>query len=264
MLEILALSNSPIPTMKRVLNMMTSKYYDGDLLYRFSKKIRDSKFGNESLSIIKFMDLGAGIRANGGLFMVDFCEASTKINAVYVQHRIESDLVKCYGKHLFYLDSTHNTTRYVLKAVPPQSIDCFGFTCPLGLCLIPSESHDYARSVVFNLGLNNPGCTVVTDRAPAWSVPLDEIEARHIYDTFHFNRDIQTHKSDQHDKFMLDMRMAVFNVFSTEEDLLNHVETIEQYATGNGRTLLLFFKKHISQTILYSFQEQYSTYTSFN
>ncbi len=167
-LEVLALSHAPIPSMKRVLNLITGRLYDGDLLYRFCRNVRGNILGNESQSIQKFLDLGATMKGNGGRFMVDYCEMSTKITGAYIQHKIESELAQTYGKRLYYLDGTHNTTRYVLKAVPPQSIDCFGYTCPLGLSLVSSESHEYVRDVITNLGLSSyKNATVITDRAPA-------------------------------------------------------------------------------------------------
>jgi hypothetical protein len=254
-LEVLALSNTPVPSMKRVLHLINGRFYDGDLLYRFCKNVRNRVLGTESQSIQKLLDLGTVIKENGGRFLVQYCEISTKIIGVHIQHKIESDLVQTYGKRLFYLDGTHNTTRYVFKAVPPQSIDCFGYTCPLGLSLIQSESHDYVRAVLRNLGLSNfPGCTVITDRAPAWSVPLQEVKGYHIYDSFHFNRDITSHSSNHRDQFMKDMRKAVFFIFHDEEQLNNHLSHIETYATGSGLTLLQFLKAHVRQIAL--------TYTS--
>jgi len=121
----------------------------------------------------------------GGVFSVDYCQVSTRIIGAYIQHKIEKDLLESYGKRLYYLDGTHGTTRYIFKAIPPQSIDCFGYTCPLGLSLITSESHDYVRDVLKNLRLScYSGATVITDRAPAWAIPLSEVKANHIYDSF--------------------------------------------------------------------------------
>jgi hypothetical protein len=101
--------------MKRVLNLITGQFYDGDMLYRYCRNIRASYLGNESQSIDKFLDLGGKIKEMGGLFVVDYCQVSTRIIGAYIQHKIEIDLLETYGKRLYYLDGTHGTTRYISK-----------------------------------------------------------------------------------------------------------------------------------------------------
>ena len=100
-LEVLALSNTPVPSMKRVLHLINGRFYDGDLLYRFCKNVRNRVLGTESQSIQKLLDLGTVIKENGGRFLVQYCEISTKIIGVHIQHKIESDLVQTDGKRLF-------------------------------------------------------------------------------------------------------------------------------------------------------------------
>ena len=144
MLNTLALSHVPVPVMKRVLHLSTGLFYNGALLYWYCKKVRDDQLGSESTSIKNFFDLGDHIKQTGGKFIVEYCNTSTRINSVFVQFKLEIELSLIYGKRLFFLDGTHNTTKCVLKAIPPQSIDCCGFTCPLGhfvvLC-VPSRKN---------------------------------------------------------------------------------------------------------------------------
>ena len=96
------------------------------------------------------------------------------------------------------------------------------------------------RDVLTNLGLSSyQGAIAITDRAPAWSVPLTEVKANHIYDTFHFNRDITTHSTDEREKFMMDMRKAVFHIFDNDEKINQHISMIESYATNDGSSLMM-------------------------
>ena len=44
------------------------------------------------------------------------------------------------------------------------------------------------------------------------------MKANHLYDTWHFNRDIQTASTQNRDQFMNDMRKAVFKMFPINEE----------------------------------------------
>jgi hypothetical protein len=77
---------------------------------------------------------------------------------------------------------------------------------------------------------NGPGATVITDRGSAWPSPLKAVTDRHIYDVFHFYRDIQTHTSDNSEMFKEAMRKAVFTLFDNEEELITHLDEIEKFA----------------------------------
>jgi len=154
-------------------------------------------------------------------------------------------------------------TRYIMTAIPPQSIDCFGFTCPLGMAAVEAESHDSVWSILNRFKLNDiiktntTPATVITDRGQAWSSPLSQYTPYHYFDCFHFNRDIQTHKSDSFPKYQEDMRRAVFSIFPNDEELLQHLACIEQYATGDGKTLLSFLKKNRHQLCVTHTTKQY-------
>ena len=147
-----------------------------------------------------------------------------------------------------------------MKALPPQSIDCFGFTCPLGMAVIESESHECIRAVLHHFDFlkrsdQADGPTVITDRAHAWSVPLQDVTTNHIFDTFHFNRDIQTHISSiENERFRKDMRRAVFELFDNFQELHDLLDTIQSYATDGAHQLVTFFKTHVKKIAL--------TYTS--
>ena len=62
-----------------------------------------------------------------------------------------------YGSLLLYLDSTHMITHYLLRAMIPTSIYCFGFTCPLGVRLVGGEDLSSVTATLLALSLNHKG-----------------------------------------------------------------------------------------------------------
>ena len=102
------------------------QFFDKALIYRLLKKSRDSFLGKDRDSMTKFFSYGNQIKQKGGTFLYTHCAASTKLTSVHLQHPIEFQLVKQYGKILFFMDTTANTTKHLLKNFPACGIDFFG------------------------------------------------------------------------------------------------------------------------------------------
>ena len=106
-----------------------------------------------------------------------------KLQGFHLQEPIEMALVQVYGVKLFYLDSTHKTTKY-----------CLGRTCPFGLGLISGEDKVNITKTLSRFSLANHGANAGTDRAPGWEDPLREAGIFQFFDTYHFSQDIEISK----------------------------------------------------------------------
>ena len=73
---------------------------DKNLIYRLLRKSRNLFLGNDSDSMQKFFQYGDKIKKWWYIFYTH-CPSSTKLTSVHVQHPIELELAKYYGKFLF-------------------------------------------------------------------------------------------------------------------------------------------------------------------
>jgi sentrin-specific protease 1 len=243
-IELLASVRVGIPLIKLTLFKVSGKTFHTDLINRISQKVRK---GGDS-QITNLYQLGERVKLSGGKFVVN--ESNMRINAVFVQHSLEAKLSSTYGKELFFLDGTHNVTKYVLRAIPPISIDCFGFTCPMGMALVEAEDHESVSNVLSIFSLTHPGSVAITDRALAWELPMKEAGIVHFYDTWHFKRDIQTRVTNNIVQYRKDMNYAIDHIFPSEQLLLDHLDDIDRYATDTGKKLLLFLKENYRKLAL--------------
>ena len=86
------------------------------------------------------------------------------------------------------MDTTANTTKYLLRNFPACGVDCFGSICPMGNLLISGEDKDSTEQSLKALCLNNRGANCGTDRALGWKEPLSKYGINHFYDTWHFSQ----------------------------------------------------------------------------
>ena len=114
---------------------------DRNLMNRMLRKVREKYSGKDPDSMAKFIDFGNEVKCLGGIFKYKICPSSTKIIQVHMQQKIEKELVDQYGKHLFFMDTTANTTKYSFRNSPAVGIDCFGKLCLMGTSLIEVEDH---------------------------------------------------------------------------------------------------------------------------
>ena len=189
-IELVGPDRSPIATVRLGIARLDGKKVtlERNLLHRLMKKARVKHLGKDGDSMEEFYKYGNQIKSAGGVFEVRFCNTSTRLIQVHLQHQIATKLVKQYGRHLFYMDTTANTTRYSFKNYPAIGMDCFGSLCPLGNSLIEVEDHSCIENCLLVLGLNNAGACCGTDRAPGWKIPLEKCSIKHFYDTWHFSR----------------------------------------------------------------------------
>ena len=86
------------------------------------------------------------------------------------------------------MDTTANTTKYLLRNFPACGVDCFGSICPMGNSLISGEDKESTELSLKALCLNNRGANCGTDRALGWKEPLVKNGINHFYDTWHFSQ----------------------------------------------------------------------------
>ena len=224
-------------TMARLFHS-NSRTYCRNLMNRVMLKGRLAFVGNDTDSMHRFFKHGLGVKAlPGGVFIYEFCSSSLKLTRCYIQTPLEGQLANIYGSQLFYLDSTHMTTKYLLRAMLPTSVDCFGLTCPLGVGLVGGEDLDSVTATLIALSLNHQGANCGTDRAPGWEEPLRLMLINQFFDTWHFSKDIETAKGglgSDASIFTELMRNALFNDFGTKNAIDSHIHSILEKFPNNA------------------------------
>jgi hypothetical protein len=246
----LAKERVPISKIRFTLSFKSKKTYAKTLIHNMCAATRAKNTPDEQTTFEELLDLGNTNKSLGGRFALDVCELSSKIIGCYMQHPLELRLAQEYAKLIFYIDATYNITKYGLAAIPPVSIDCFNLTCPLGMALVESESHYCVEKVLETFSLEHEGSVCLTDRGSAWEKPLKKHQITHLFDTWHFARDIQTASTAHHEQFRGDMTVAIFEIFPDNNQLLAHIDAIKSYATGQGLTLVTFLKENVDRLCL--------------
>lgn len=184
---------------------------------------------------MKFMEHGQKIIQQGGTFKYDICPASMKLVSYHSQTPIERELAETYGRHLFYLDSSHEMTRYHLRALPPSGMDCLGHICSFGIGLIDGENIPTTRESIRRFSLDNEGANAGTDGAPGWVVPLQEAGINQFLDTFHSQRNIDECKGGlgkNSKEYVKCLKTALTGDFGSDDRLVSHLESARQLAGG--------------------------------
>ena len=187
--------------MERVFGFQ--RYYSRNLLNRILIKSQKEFLGNDNFCIEELFKHCEHIKQEGGIFISRHCEASLKLTGYSVQTLLEKKLIEVYGTKLFYLDSTHNTSRHNLKICPPSVIDCFGMTAGVGLSTFDAEASEEIDIVLKDLSLDNVGSVAGVDQAPCWDIPFENAGIIKLHDTWHFGRDINKAASGLEDKYQI-------------------------------------------------------------
>ncbi|EJK77728.1 hypothetical protein THAOC_00421, partial [Thalassiosira oceanica] len=150
---------------------------DTNLMNRVMRKgLHDACGKDDDESMTLFVTKLVEWKKDGGFFKIEICPVTGKLLSVACQMKLETALAERYGTQVYFCDTTHNTTKYGLKAGPLGSIDCFGHTPPIGYILVPEESGQVVHDRLTDLKLNNPG-------AIAGTTKLDSDDQRHSKET---------------------------------------------------------------------------------
>lgn len=205
-----------------------NRVYNREVLKWMMKKGRNQFLGNDKDSMRNLFKLGRTTESGGGLFQHSFCNSSLKLESFHLQESIEKELVAVYGR-LFHMDSSHHTTKYMLRVCPPKGIDCLGLSCPFGYSMIGAESTEFVTDVLENLDLANKGATAATDRAPGWEDPLKKFGINQVFDGWHYGNDATTASAGLGvlgTRFRKDISSAMYQDMGTVEALDAHLQSL--------------------------------------
>ena len=223
-------------------------YVEPSLMYRIMKEGREEAWGkNDTESIVLFYADGMKLLKNddrfgvAGKFNVNVCPSSSKIVQWLMQTPLEVLNARTYGKDAVWVDTTHNTTTYMLKTGPLSVVDWGGRTAPAGLYQVQQEEIDACRDMQAGLDLDYPDATCGTDGGSAWSELVRQLHLRHMEDTFHNKQNANKHASKMQDNILkrqfLEMKdKALYNVMSPAE-LIQIFHDMRQIAKDNQAVL---------------------------
>ena len=223
-------------------------YVEPSLMYRVMKEGREEAWGkNDTESMVLFYGDGMKLLNNddrfgvAGKFKVNVCPSSSKIVQWLMQTPLEVLNARIYGKDAVWVDTTHNTTTYMLKTGPLSVVDWGGHTAPAGLYQVQQEEIDACRDMQAGLDLDYPDATCGTDGGSAWPELVRQLHLRHMEDTFHNEQNANKHASTMQDnklkKQFLQMKdKALYNVMSPAE-LIRIFCDMRQIANDNQAVL---------------------------
>ena len=134
-----------------------------------------------------------------------------------------------YGKYLYFMDMTHDCTKYKLRLCPPAIVCGLGMTTIIGCGLSPGEEVEKIDWILDNFHLNMPNAVVCTDRGPGWDNPILKRKQIQVFDCWHFGVDARKAKGGLGyfaGKFVSEMNHAMYHDFGTEIKLLQFIDGI--------------------------------------
>lgn len=134
------------------------------LMWGTLKAGRDEAYGkDDDTSMVHFLEMSMKNRSNGGTFAYTMCASTSELVMWTTQCKLELLIAKQYGRDIYFMDTTFNATKFVLKTGPVVSVDCFGLSAPCGLFQVPEEESDAIDQVLTELSLDVKGAGAGTD-----------------------------------------------------------------------------------------------------
>ena len=132
--------------------------------------------------------------------------------------RLEAQIAAKFGKDLYFVDTTHNATKFTFKSGPIVSPDCFGKNAPCGLFQIPDKEGNAVDQTLSECKLDYEYAIAATDGGKAWAKPTANRKQINLKDTWHNNKNAKLCAVLAKDplKFRQHYRQAVYD-FTTEE-----------------------------------------------
>ena len=122
--------------------------------------------GTDKDSMSNFFNYCNEIRQKGGVFSHGVCDVTLKLTNFILQTPTQKKYSEFYGKHLYFLDMTHDCTKYKLRLCPPAVVCGLGMTTIIGCGLCPGEDCEKIDWILVTFNLNSPNAIVCTDRGP--------------------------------------------------------------------------------------------------
>ena len=66
------------------------------------------------------------MNAEEGSFTVTMYTVTSQLMQWFTRSKLEQGITTSYGSYLYFMDTTHNTTKFTLKSGPIVPPDCFG------------------------------------------------------------------------------------------------------------------------------------------
>ena len=214
---------------------------DTNLMNRVMRKGLAEAYGkDDDESMTLFVEKLVEWKQDGGFFKIEICPVTGRLLSVACQLKLEKALAEQYGSQVYFCDTTHNTTKYGLKAGPLGSIDCFGHTPPIGYILVPEESSEVVHDRLTDLKLNKPGAIAGTDGGTAWPAVVSAFGQTHVEDSWHTDNNgmkaapSAQHHRDLHHRYKRDMKSAIYDVMGQKE-LDEHLDKMLEYLAEQPR-----------------------------
>ena len=216
------------------------------------KGLADAFGSNESESMALFVQRLLGWYKDGGQYNI-VMNSKGEVESWCGQMKVEVMLVHRYGNSVIFVDTTHNGSKYAHKAGPLGGIDCFYFTCPFGMMMIPSENSQVVIGRMKDMSLNIPEANVATDSGTAWPKVVDYFGQNHCEDTWHLSQNADKAapscniNRELHKRFKKDVKSALYDVMEPSEldDLLERMlnYTGDSFPRANNWILTLLENK---------------------
>ena len=195
------------------------------LMHRVMKKGRDEAWGadDEESMLIFYME---GIKllefdkryGVAGTFQTTTCPETGKLLSWSEQMPIEVLNAWAYGIDAYWVDTTHNATRFGFKTGPTSVPDWGGLVAPSGIFQVPEEETEAMKTRLIGLELDTPGATSCTDGGAAWPAIVEEFKQKQVEDTWHNDKNAEEKAksglSRQNKKLFKEMKYkALYGVF---------------------------------------------------
>lgn len=227
-----AKSHTVVQVMKDVHGGVT---IDRQLMHRVMRKGRIEAWGaddNESMLIfykngISLLDVDTKYGVEGK-FETTTCPETGTLTSWHEQLPIEVLNARVYGSLAYWVDTTHNATRFGLKTGPTSGCDWAGFVAPTGFFQVHEEEIESCGKHIKSLELDTPMATCCTDGGQAWPAIVKELNQNHVEDTFHNDKNADKKASglskQNRSTFRKMKYNALYSVFSPPEELDEHLK----------------------------------------
>ena len=248
LLKALGTARLPAYSIKSVMKTVHPKLNMGNnLIWRVRKKGLSEKFGgDEDTSLVIFMHHGQKWNDNGGKFQVK--TTGCQVHSWCGQMPLEAKLNEVFGRHVSFIDTTHDGCKYMLKTGPSATVCCFGLTAPIGIMQIPEEDGQSIDECFEILQFNEPERLIRSDGGSGWPYPCEERRSQHrTEDPNHFHRNYlqASGKAPNPEEFMRDMGKALYGYTMDIDGLEKHLlELLEKYSKTGVSGLVKSLHKH--------------------
>lgn len=236
-------------TKYHTVESILSRQYDGlvvskSLAHRVMQKGRKKAFGeDDDESMMIFYNTGLSRKevddkyGLGGKFFTRTCSNTGRLLCWVEQLPLEVLNARAYAKNSIWVDCTHGSSQYMLKAGPP-SVCCWGgHVAPVGFFQVPEEETEKCKEMLVLLELDIPRATLCSDGGSAFPGIAEDLGFYHIEDTFHNDKNGDKKATclpkGKKDTFGTLKHNALYHVYFPSERLDNQFEKMIELVEGD-------------------------------